>query len=326
MYMTRSLFDAFKVEALASPYDTGIARIYYPAQYGDSFAERNTGAVPMDSALAPCPVLILFQGMNIDSSGYRWLAETLAPAGIVTVTYQMVCEEMPGYIAASPGIDIQALKPEHFGQRPSALALPALLSMLERHNSQGILQGKLDLERLAFGGHSAGGTLALLNANPQWFPALRAVFAYGAHTGASTVLGWPEETLLPISPGVPVFITGGEQDGCIAHSAHRYGSGNQSATARIEQTFAEALAENGGDNALLLLEDANHFSLCTPADATSGRGFIDLPVKTEQARTALGTAISLFLRGFLNNDAVAREEYREMKGVDQALISKLLRK
>ncbi|WP_141398455.1 MULTISPECIES: hypothetical protein [Microbulbifer] len=60
--------------------------------------------------------------------------------------------------------------------------------------------------------------MALLNANPDWFPALRAVFAYGARTGAPTALDWPEETLLPISPGVLLLMIGGEKDGCIAHS------------------------------------------------------------------------------------------------------------
>lgn len=326
MYLTRCIFDAFKVEALAPPYDTGIARIYYPARYGDSFEERNTGAVPVDETLAPCPILILFHGINIDPSGYRWLAEALAAEGIVTVTYQLVAEEMPGQLAATPGIDLQALTPEHFGKRASALAMPALLAMLERLNNRSVLAGKLDLERLAFGGHSAGGTLALLNANRDWFPALRAVFAYGAHTGGSTALGWPEETLLPISNGVPLLMIGGEQDGCIANSAHRYESNSASATARIEQTFDMAVPDNGGDNVLLLLRDANHFSVCTPADETCGRGFIDLPVETDDARNVAGQAVRLFLRGFLCDDPAALGAYREMQGVDHNMISKLLQK
>lgn len=326
MYMTRCMFDAFKVEALAPPYDTGIARIYYPAKYRDSFEERNTGTVPLDETFAPCPVLILFHGINIDPSGYRWLAETLAPAGIVTVTYQLVSEEMPGHMAATPGIDLQALTPEQFGHRPSALAVPALLAMLQRLNGKGLLAGKLDLDRLAFGGHSAGGTLALLNANSEWFPALRAVFAYGAHTGASTALGWPEETLLPISPGVPLLMIGGEKDGCIAHSGHRYGSNISSATARIEQTFHKAMPECKDNNTLLLLRDANHFSLSSPPDQTCGRGYLEPPVDTNRAQPAAGQAIELFLRGFLCEDTDALQEYRELKEDTSGAISKLLRK
>ncbi|MBB5210121.1 alpha/beta hydrolase family protein [Microbulbifer hydrolyticus] len=326
MYITRCIFDAFKVDSLHPPYDTGIARIYYPARYGGSFDERNTGAVPVDDALAPCPVLILFHGINIDPAGYRWLAETLASSGIVTVTYQLVAEEMPGYVAATPAIDIKALTPDQFGQRPSALAVPAILSMLEKLNTKGLLAGKLDLNRLAFGGHSAGGTLALLNANRDWFPALRAVFAYGAHTGASTVLGWPEETLLPVNADVPVLVIGGEQDGCIAHSAHRYGSDSNSATARIEQTFDKSIPENGGDNVLLLMHDANHFSFCTPPDDTCGRGFIDLPVETDRARNTIEQAIRLLIQGFLGGQSESRDSYRKLSAADHELISKLLRK
>ena len=326
MYMTRCIFDAFKIDSLQPPYDTGIARIYYPARYGGSFEERNTGAVPVDDTLAPCPVLILFHGINIDPAGYRWLAETLTASGIVTVTYQLVAEEMPGYVAATPGIDIQALTPDEFGQRPSALAVPAILSLLEKLNTQGLLADKLDLSRLAFGGHSAGGTLALLNANRDWFPALRAVFAYGAHTGASTVLGWPEETLLPVKADVPLLLIGGEQDGCIAHSAHRYGSDSKSATARIEQTFHQAVPENGGDNVMLLMNDANHFSFCTPMDDTCGRGYIDLPVETDDARNTIEHAISVFLQGFLSDRSESRESYRKLSAVDDILISNLRRK
>ncbi|HEY8570400.1 MAG TPA: hypothetical protein VIL80_14625 [Microbulbifer sp.] len=324
--MTRCIFDAFKVDSLQPPYDTGIARIYYPAQYGDTFEERNTGAVPVDGAMAPCPVLILFHGINIDPAGYRWLAESLATSGIVTVTYQLVAEEMPGYVAATPGIDLKALTPDEFGKRPSALALPAIFAMLERLNNKGLLAGKLDLQRLAFGGHSAGGTLALLNARPSWFPALRAVFAYGAHTGASTLLGWPEETLLPVSADLPVLLIGGDKDGCIAHSAHRYGSDNASATARIEQTFDSAVPENNGNNTLLLLNGANHFSICAPADDTCGRSFIDFPADSDQGRKAAGRAIVLFLQCHLRGDTETQADYQELTGIAHQSILKLMHK
>ncbi|MFV8784196.1 hypothetical protein ACNKU7_17380 [Microbulbifer sp. SA54] len=326
MYMTRCIFDAFKVDTLNPPYDTGIARIYYPGQFGDTPAERNTGAVPVDETLAPCPVLILLPGMNTDPSCYRWLAELLAPFGIATVTYQLITSEGPGVITATPGIDADALTPEQFGSRLSAIAVPSILSMLERVNAQGTLAGKLDLGRLAFGGHSAGGTAALLNARTSWFPALKAVFSYGAHSGASTMLGWPAETVLPIGSDAPVLLIGGEQDGCIAHSAHCYGSDNPSTTARLKQTFDEALPDRDGSNTLLLLKDANHFSICAPDDTTCGRGFIDFPVTSERARHVIGQAICLFLRCFLNGDEHARRAYRELDGIDRMATCTLLRK
>lgn len=326
MYMTRSIFDAFKVDSLQPPYDTGIARIYYPGQFGDTFEERKTGVVPVDESMAPCPVMILFQGMNTDPASYRWLAEALAPSGIVTVTYQLVAEEMPGQVAATPGMDIRALTPGDFGKRPSALALPAILDMLGRLNRNGVLAGKLDLNRIALGGHSAGGMLALLNARPSWFPALRAVFAYGAHTGAATVLGWPDNTLLPLSAGIPVLLIGGDRDGCIAHSGQSYGSTNASATDRVEQTFHRAVPENGGKNTLLLLKGANHFSICAPTDDTCGRGYIDFPAESDRGREAAGRAIGLFLQCHLRSDTKAQASFAELSGVDHQSILKLMHK
>ncbi|WP_157520286.1 dienelactone hydrolase [Microbulbifer agarilyticus] len=326
MTMTRCIFDAFKIESLQPPYDTGIARIYYPAQYSGSANEQDTGLIPADESLAPYPVLILFHGMNTDSAGYRWLAEALAPLGIVTVTYQLVSEATYGSRAVTPGIDLEALTPEKFGTTPSAQAAQPILEMLERLNSDSLLAGKLDLTRLAFGGHSAGGTLALLNANQEWFPSLRAVFTYGAHTGVSTALGWPEETLLPFPPNLPLLLMGGEQDGCIAHSAHHYGDATPSATARIEQTFEKAVPQNDGKNTLLLLNDANHFAICTPADETCGRGYIDTPTTSHRARESIGQAICTLLKGFLCEDREAQHAYRELDNANLAHISKLVSK
>lgn len=295
MYMTRCIFDAFKVDTLSPPYDTGIARIYYPARYSGSLQEQTTGTIPFDDRVPPCPVVILLQGINTDPSSYRWLAELLAPAGIVTVTYQLVAQEIPGAVAATPGINLQALTPDQFGKHPSAIAVPAILSMLARLNGNGVLAGNLDLSRIAFGGHSAGGTMALLNADQGWFPAIRAVFAYGAHTAGSTALGWPEETILPINPEIPVLLIGGLQDGCVAQSAHRYGVHTASATALVEQTFDHAVAENNGRNTLLLVDNANHFSICSPEDRTCGRGYIDETVSSTEGHAVIGQAIGSFL-------------------------------
>nr|WP_010130648.1 alpha/beta hydrolase [Microbulbifer agarilyticus] len=326
MYMTRCIFDAFKIESFQPPYDTGIARIYYPAQYSGSTNEQDTGLIPADESLAPYPVLILFHGMNTDSAGYRWLAEALAPLGIATVTYQLVSEATYGSRAVTPGIDLEALTPEKFGTAPSAQAAQPILEMLERLNSDSLLAGKLDLTRLAFGGHSAGGTLALLNANQEWFPSLRAVFTYGAHTGVSTALGWPEETLLPFPPDLPLLLMGGEQDGCIAHSARHYGDATPGATARIEQTFEKAVPQNNGNNTLLLFNEANHFAICTPADETCGRGYIDTPTISHHARESLGYVICNFLQGFLCDEQDAFEMYRALEKANRPYISQLARK
>ncbi|GMG86281.1 hypothetical protein [Biformimicrobium ophioploci] len=296
MQMTRALFEAFAVDELEPPYNTAIAKIHYPAQYSGSFAERNTGALPADDAQAPFPVVIFLPGINIDPFVYGWLAQRLARAGIITVTYQMVTEEMPGYLGVTPGISLDALRPDSFGQKPSAIALAPLMDMLRRLNeTHALLAGKLDLDHIALGGHSAGGTIALINANRDWLPGLCAVFSYGAHTGASTLLGWPEETLLPVNAGIPVLLAGGDQDGCIAESAHRYGSDANSSTLRIEQTFDRSVADNNGDNLLVLLQQANHFAMCFPEDGSSGRGYLEKEENAEGVRELLGQIITHFL-------------------------------
>ena len=79
---------------------------------------------------------------------------------------------------------------------------------------------------VALGGHSGGGTVVLQSANPAWFPSVKAVFTYGAHAMASTVLGWPVGHVLDLSDDVAVLLMTGEHDGVMAASAVRYGSGS----------------------------------------------------------------------------------------------------
>ncbi len=287
MTTCRAFFDAVTLDNLAAPYNTANLKIFYPASYGDSPEERNSGVIPADSAKAPFPVVILMPGINVETAGYSWLARALTQQGFICITYQLIAEEMPGYISLTPGLDIASLKPENYGNRPSATALTAIINKLQALNSSGILAGKIDLQAIILGGHSAGGTTALLNANPEWFEGIRGVFSYAAHSGASTLLGWPEDTLLSLPSGVPTLIMGGTRDGCIANSAHRYGDNREApsenaATDRVIRTFDESLSRDEGDSALVLFKGANHFSFVSPNDNTTGRPFIDLEASCDE--------------------------------------------
>ena len=73
-----------------------------------------------------------------------------------------------------------------YGKAPTASALPTLLKELEKLQSEGVLAGLLDLNSVILGGHSAGGRVAIENADSQFFPSVVAAFAYGAHTAAIT--------------------------------------------------------------------------------------------------------------------------------------------
>lgn len=325
MIKVRAFYDSVSIESAESiksadahhnsAYSSAQLKIYYPSAYGDSDEERNTGVIPADADAAPFPVVIMMPGINVDPGSYSWLAKRLGECGIVTVIFQHVAEEMPGYISLTPGLDISALKPESFGLRPSSTVLTAIIAKLHKLCSQesgnSVLAGKLDLQSIILGGHSAGGTVAMLNANPDWFPGVSAAFCYGAHSGASVILGWPENTTLPLPQKVPLLIMGGTQDGCIANSTQRYGSepDENSSTAMVEETFYKSLTDTSNQaivkkNVLLLIRGANHFSMVHPYDDTTGRPFIDMPATEDEE--SIRQLMSDFILQFIHAQQPAR--------------------
>lgn len=287
------------------------AKIHYPALYSGAPAEKNFGLLPPDRARGPCPVAILMPGVNLAPEGYAWLATEFVEAGFVAVSYGWILEEMPGLTSLTPGLDLDALKPGAYGTRPSATALGALLADLAAVNASGTLAGMLDLSRVLLGGHSAGGSVALCNADPRWFPGLRANFAYAAHSKASTLLGYDADALLPLPSRLPTLVLGGDRDGCIAASAFRYGiddGGTPDPVGPVARTFHEGLACARGDCYLGIVAGGNHFSLAHPADPATGRPFLDwAPTRPEaEIRGDLARLITLFARAHVLDDAAAR--------------------
>ena len=274
--MIRALFRSVDMPGLPSL----SLKIHYPAVYSASEMERNTGMLPADQAHAPYPVAILMPGINVSPENYGWLAQAFVKAGFVCLSYGWILEEMPGLTALTPGLDIEALKPGVYGQKPSATALHAVLDHLGKENAAGPLSGLLDLERIVLGGHSAGGSVALMNARPDWFAGLRAVFAYGAHAKASTMLGYAEDTVLRLPDALPTLIMGGQCDGVIASSAFRYGDDGSSQpdpVGPLTRSFQEGLSSTRGDCYLAIIKGANHFAACWPKDDSTGRPFLDWP-------------------------------------------------
>jgi len=305
----RALYRAVRIPAAEAPYDRASLKVYYPASPTGSEQERNSGVVPASADRAPFPVVLIMPGINVGPESYGWLARKLAEAGRIAVTYTLVAEEMPGYISLTPGLDIAALAPDAYGAKASATAVMPILEELKELNTRGVLAGRLDLERVVLGGHSAGGTVAILNARPDWFPGIAAAFSYGAHAGAATALGYPAGSLFELPAGLPLLIMGGTEDGCIANSAGRYGEASEgSATAKVEQTFDQGLVSSRGDSYLAIIEGANHFSLAWPQDDTTGRPFIDLPTTRPDAalRELLANLVDWFLCATLDGDQPAR--------------------
>ncbi len=295
----RAFFTAASVPGEPEPWNTLQLKVYYPAAYSDSADERNMGYVPAASSNAPYPVVIFMPGSNCHPEVYGWLAKGLCELGLVCVTFSWIKQDMPGFVSLSPGFDLRYLTPDTFGKAPSSSSLPTLLEAVEQLNTEGLLAGLLDTRKIILGGHSAGGNAVLLNSNSDWFPQLVGGFSYAAHTGASTQIGFPEDTLLPVAGDVPMLIMGGEQDGVIAASANRYGDADDSTpTERIARTFDEALNSTRHDSHLLLLKGANHFCFAHPYDGTTGRPFLDWPTlgSEEEQRSLMLNAIQTFIQ------------------------------
>jgi hypothetical protein len=323
----RAFYRAAKVPA-DPPYDTIHLKIFYPARMSGSELERDMGIVPANPELAPFPVVIFFGGVNCGYEMYQWLAVKLAERGLAAVTFAWVAENLPGIISLTPGVDIAVLKPGTYGTAPTASALPALLAELERLQAEGVLAGLLDLEKIILGGHSAGGRLALENADTRFFTQVAAAFAYGAHTAAAVMLGYDAGTILPLFSSLPMLLMGGTRDGVIAKSSFRYGISQGDATTSVVRTFREAISGGRNDCYLILVEGANHFSLAHPSDGTTGMPFLDFPATQpeDEIRSLLAETIGLFIDAHVRHQPAAFQALHQLLDAANPLIASFERK
>ena len=324
----RALFQAAKVKDASPPYDTIHLKVFYPAQMSGSAREQDLGIVPADAQRSPFKVVIFFNGINCSPEMYQWLAVKLAERGLVVVTFSWVAQNLPGIVALTPGVDIRMLSANTYGSGPTASALPVLLEALEGLQAEGVLAGLLDLQHIILGGHSAGGSVAIQNANPRFFPQIVAAFAYGAHTAAGLQLGYPPGTILPLPDALPLMLIGGTCDGVIAKSGYRYGVDWSQATTPLLRTFREAIAGGRDDSYLLLLEGANHFSIAYPFDSTTGRPFLDYPATQpeDQLRNLLAEAIGLFIDAHVRHQPIAYAALNQRSWANNPLIAQVKRK
>ncbi|MEU7143256.1 alpha/beta hydrolase [Nocardia sp. NPDC046473] len=305
MTCIRSLWWSARTAGEA-PFDTAHLKVYYPAIATGSDTERLSGVFTPDPSAAPYPVVVFLSGVNVGQDSYRGFVTAIAESGFVVVTFDRVAELFGGQRGLTVGVDLDAARPDAYGTRPTCPAIGTVLDALTELNTQGPLLGALDLNRVALGGHSAGGTVALQSA--RFFPAIGAVFAWGAHTMVATMLGWPAGTVLPAQVACPVLLGVGTNDGVIKGSADRYGEDGADRPDPVARTFAEALPP--GEHLLAVIPDANHFGIAE-ADPTAARAFLDGPDDADAVRP-FARMTSAFLRTHLCDSATARAELTEL--------------
>lgn len=313
--MIRSIWWAATIPGAEKPFDTAHLRIFYPAIATGSDQERLSGVFPADPAAAPYPVALIVSGVNVGQEAYRWLAVSLAERGFIAVTYDWVGELFGGLKGITPGVTLDAARPDAYGTRPTTPSVPAVLEAL----AASPLAEVMDLDKVGLVGHSAGGTVILQSA--RFFPTVHAVAAYGTHTMVATMLGWPAGTVLPAQVDSPVLLMAGTQDGVINGSADRYGEESENRKDPISRTFDEALPDLDGANLQVTFAGANHFGIVHPVDETAARAFLDLPATTDPAatRAALVDVLAAFLDVHLR-DAVGDALDKALQSSDIAAI------
>ncbi len=292
----RAFYRAVEVEGFDSPYNTLFLKVFYPAKFEESEEVLNLGVVPVEEAEAPFPVVIFLSGVNVSAASYQWLGERFAENGIVFVSFDWVAEALPGdSVGLTPGVDLSAMTPETYGTKPATSAVSAILRELENIQDDSLLSGLLDLEKIVLGGHSAGGSLAIMNAHH--YENVVGAFSYGSHSQGATMLGFEPDTFLALDETLPVFIAGGDNDGVISSSVKRYGKVDGDCVTPLAKTFEAGL---GGESTryLAIFKGSNHFLITNPTDETAGRSYLDnLPGKdVSEKREALGRLILNFIK------------------------------
>lgn len=296
--VVRSFLDALRIDGAAAPFDTVQLRVFYPATYSGSAGEMQTGILPADTALAPFPVIVFLQGVNIPAFTYFWLARVLAESGRVVVVPEWPAQNLKGRTSFTPGIDLSALPPAVLGSRPSSSVLPALVKHMQTWQAEGVLAGHIDLHRIIIGGHSAGGSMALLNARKDWLPGIIGAFGVCSNLLATFALGgWERGKLAPLPADVPMLLIGGTRDGIAVHHNQDFGHPGESPTDITIRTLRESVQRNQLDAYAVILQGANHHSVCDPVDESIGRTFLDSPTPADEAaiRSALALCIDTFV-------------------------------
>ena len=328
----RAFYRAATVSGQSAPYNTLNMKVYYPCDYGDDpksggddpkrAPKRGVEPIPANTSRAPYPVVVMLPGIDLTHENYGWMAQHLAESGFAVLTYDWVAQEGKKVtqegkkpIGISPGINRKRLKHGVYGKKPSCPALKPLFKELKNIQKDSVLAGLLDLDKIVLGGHSVGGTMALLNANPKWFPQMCGVFSYAAHALGDTAQGWKRGSVMPLSRHLPMLIMGGSRDGVIAAGSKGSPAGP------IERTFRDGIKGKRGDRHVVIIKGANHFLPVWPQDSITGQTYLDQSAQgsKRKLRKYLTQLITNFCDYACNGNAMSGAELQSLANTDHPL-------
>jgi pimeloyl-ACP methyl ester carboxylesterase len=281
-----------------APYDRAALRVFYPAK--ETEAAKETGVFPVELDDAAYPVIIFLPGVNCPPYSYYWLMETLAKRHFVVVILEWIAENLPGRVSYTPGIDLTALSPEMYGTKPTSSALSSILTDIHSLNEIGTLAGHIDMKRVVLGGHSAGGILALQNADRRWIPGIKAAFAICANPMPMMALGGWQDGKLPKLPATSGLVIGGTDDAIGDLHNQQFGRPHERGWETIQTMFETCYGNppHGGDQFLVIFKNANHHTICNPLDETIGRTYLE--TKTSVDDDDLRGRMAWWIIAFLN--------------------------
>lgn len=325
MITVRAFYRAAKVNTAQPPYDTIHLKVFYPGLISDNI-KSNEDLIPVHTEDAPFPIVIFLSGFNCHPNMYEWLAISLASRGMILVTFSWIEKYFPGRVSLTPGFNVENWKPNNYGKFSSSSTLSTIINELEKLNTSGPLAGMLDLQNIILGGHSAGGRIAMENADPNYYPVV-ASFSYGASSIAPVMLGYEPRKILPLPDRNPLLIMGGTRDGSIAKMSSNCGFLSHP-TRVIEKTFEQGILGGRNDSYLLLLEGANHFTISDPMDETTAIPFLDYPATQSETelRSLMAKIIVLFIDVHVREKRTANESLNQYLQSSHPLIASIQRK